>query len=114
MLVNTIIFIMYNFDLDTAAELAAVLAGNVKRRRLERGLSRVALSQLSDVPAPTIAKFEQRHTISFLSFLAIAKALGYSDDVKSLLAEPKYSTIEELDAINRNKNRKRGRDEDRR
>ncbi len=102
---------MYNFDLDTAAELASQLARNVQKRRLEKGLSRAALSRISDVPAPTIAKFEQEYTISLLSFLAIAKALGYSDDVKSLLAQPKYNTIEELDQINQNKNRKRGRDE---
>ncbi|MFI3315711.1 MAG: helix-turn-helix transcriptional regulator [Rikenellaceae bacterium] len=102
---------MYNFDLETAAELATIIAGNVQKRRLEKGLSRAALSRLSDIPAPTIAKFEQEHTISLVSFLAIAKALGYSDDVKKLLAEPKYSTIEELDTINKNRNRKRGRDE---
>ena len=102
---------MYNFDLDTAGELAAQLANNVQQRRLEKGLSRTALSRLSDVPAPTIAKFEQEHTISLLSFLSIAKVLGYSDDIKTLLAEPKYNTIEELDQINKNKNRKRGRDE---
>ena len=102
---------MYNFDLDTPGELAARLANNVQQRRLEKGLSRAALSGLSDVPAPTIAKFEQEHTISLLSFLSIAKVLGYSDDIKILLSEPKYSTIEELDQINKNKNRKRGRDE---
>ena len=105
---------MYTFDLDTAGEIATRLANNVQQRRLEKGLSRAALSLLSDVPAPTIAKFEQEHSISLLSFLAIAKALGYSDDVKSLLSEPKYNSIEELDQINRNKNRKRGRGEERR
>lgn len=104
------IYNMYNFDLDTAAEIASILANNVKKRRLEKGFSRAALSRISDVPAPTIAKFEQEHTISLLSFLAISKALGYSDEVKSLLSEPKFSTIEELDTINSNKNRKRGRD----
>lgn len=102
---------MYKFDLDTSKELASQLARNVQQRRLEKGLSRAALSHLSDVPTPTIAKFEQEHAISLLSFISIAKALGYSDGIKSLLAEPKYSTIEELDQINKNKNRKRGRDE---
>ena len=29
--------------------------------------------------------------------------------IKQLLAEPQYSTMEELETINRNKNRKRGR-----
>ncbi len=102
---------MYDFNIDTAEELAAQLADNIQQRRLEKGLSRAALSRACGVPAPTIAKFEQEHTISLLSFISIAKELGYSDEIKSLLSEPKFSTIEELDLINKNKNRKRGRDE---
>lgn len=99
---------MYNFDMDTPDEIAAQLANNMQRRRLEKGYSRAALSRLCDVPTPTIAKFEREHTISLVSFLSIAKALGYSDEVKSMLAVPKYNTIAELDQINSNKNRKRG------
>ncbi|MCD7850219.1 MAG: helix-turn-helix domain-containing protein [Parabacteroides sp.] len=76
---------------------------------MEKNLSREVLSQLSGVPAPTIAKFEQKHTISLASFVALAKALGYSKEVKALLSEPQYSTMEELEDINKNKNRKRGR-----
>lgn len=103
--------LLYDFNMDTPDDLARCLSENVKRRRLEKGLSRSALALMSGVPAPTIAKFEQRHCISLTSFLAIAKALGYTDALKSLLAEPVYSTMEELDTINRNKNRKRGRNE---
>ena len=91
--------------------MALRLAGNVKRRRLEKGLSRSALSMMSGVPVPTIAKFEQRHSISLAGFLALAKALGYTGELKSLLAEPVYNTMEELDTINKNKDRKRGRNE---
>ena len=87
------------------------LSANVKKRRLEKGLSRSALSMMSGVPTPTIAKFEQKNAISLTGFIALAKALGYADEVKRLLDEPKYSTMEELDTINRNKNRKRGRNE---
>ena len=103
--------LLYDFNMDSADELAVRLAENVKRRRLEKGLSRSALSLMSGVPAPTIAKFEQQHSISLVSFLALAKALGYTDTLKSLLAEPIYTTMEELDTINKNKNRKRGRNE---
>ena len=103
--------LLYDFNMDSADDLATRLAENVKHRRLEKGLSRSALSMMSGVPAPTIAKFEQQHSISLVSFLALAKALGYTDTLKSLLAEPVYSTIEELDTINKNKNRKRGRNE---
>ena len=96
--------LLYDFNMDSADDLATRLAENVKHRRLEKGLSRSALSMMSGVPAPTIAKFEQQHSISLVSFLALAKALGYTDTLKSLLAEPVYSTMEELDTINKNKN----------
>ena len=74
-------------------------------------MSRGALSMMSGVPVPTLAKFEQHHSISLKGFLALAKALGYTDTLKSLLAEPVYTTMEELDTINKNKDRKRGRNE---
>ena len=101
--------LLYDFNLDSAEDLAQRLASNVKRRRLEKGLSRSALSMMSGVPVPTIAKFEQHHSISLKGFLALAKALGYTDALKSLLAEPVYTTMEELDTINKNKDRKRGK-----
>ena len=63
------------------------------------------------IQPPTIAKFEQQGTISLVSFLALAKALGYADEIRQLMAKPKFDTMEELDVINRNKNRKRGRNE---
>ncbi len=100
---------MYNFDLDTPKELVDQLAERFQKRRLEKGLSRAALTAMSGVPVPTITKFEKEHSISLVSFVALAKAMDYSEEVKSLFGEPKYSTIEELDEINKNKNRKRGR-----
>ena len=69
--------LLYNFDIDTPEDILQLLACNLQKRRLEKGLSRDA----------------------------------YSKDVKALLAEPLYSTMEELDVINKNKNRKRGRNE---
>ena len=79
--------LLYDFNMDTAEDLAQRLAENVKRRRLEKGLSRSALSMMSGVPVPTIAKFEQHHNISLMGFLSLAKALGYTDALKSLLAD---------------------------
>jgi transcriptional regulator with XRE-family HTH domain len=103
--------LLYNFDIDTPDELLAVLAKNLQKRRLEKGLSREALTELSGVPTPTIAKFEQKHTISLASYVALAKTLGHSTAIKELLSEPLYNTMEELDMINKNKNRKKGRNE---
>lgn len=102
---------LYTFDIETPDELCAILASNAKRRRLERNLSRKALSSMSGVPTSTITKWEQHHTISLQAFVAIAEALDYSEDIKKLLSSPQYSTMEELETINRNKNRKRGTNE---
>lgn len=103
--------LIYNFDLETPNEIMAILAQNVKKRRLEKGMSREALTELSGVPTPTIAKFEQKHSISMVSYVALAKALGYTKELKALLSEPMYHTMEELETINKNKNRKKGRNE---
>ena len=99
---------LYDFDIDTTDDILKVLAENFQKRRLEKGLSRKMLSQMSGVPAPSIARFEQQHAISLGSFVALAKALGYSKDLKELLSQPLYNTMEELDVINKNKSRKRG------
>ena len=100
--------LMYNFDIDSSDDLLKILALNLQKRRLEKGLSRNTLSEISGIPAATIAKFEQKHTVSLASYVALAKALGYSKDIKELLSQPLYGTMEELDTINKNKKRKRG------
>ena len=84
------------------------LAENLKARRLERKLSTKSLSAMSGVPASSIQRFELKHSISLESYVKLAKALGYSNELMQLLAEPKYDTMEELLEINKNRNRKRG------
>ena len=49
-----------------------------------------------------------KHSISLESYVKLAKALGYSEEMMQLLAEPKYDTMEELLEINKNRTRKRG------
>ena len=100
---------MYSFGQISSAELMQLLAERVKERRLERGLSRQALSDLSGVPAPTIARFEQHYAISMRQYVDLVAALGYTDQLQEVMREPRYKTLEELEAIRRNKNRKRGR-----
>jgi len=100
--------LIYDFDIDTVADLLKILAQNLQKRRIEKGWSRNSLSEISGVPAATITKFEQKCTISLSSYVALAKSLGYGCDIKELLSQPLYKTMEELDIINRNKKRKRG------
>lgn len=100
--------LLYDFDIDAVDDILKIVAQNFQKRRLEKGISRNTLAEISGVPAPTIAKFEQKQSISLPSYVALAKALGYTEDIKKLLSQPIYNTMEELDMINKNKKRKRG------
>ncbi|MBO4588220.1 MAG: helix-turn-helix transcriptional regulator [Bacteroidales bacterium] len=98
----------YTFDPYPLQITMQRLAENLKARRLERKLSTKSLAAMSGVPASSIQRFELKHSISLESYVKLAKALGYSEELMQLLAEPKYDTMEELLEINKNKNRKRG------
>ena len=98
----------YIFDPYPLSVTMQHLAENLKTRRLEKKLSTRRLAAMSGVPVATIQRFELKHAISLESYVKLAKALGYSEEIMQLLAEPKYDTMEELLEINRNKNRKRG------
>ena len=101
-------YITYTFDPYPLQVTMQRLAENLKARRLERKLSTKSLAAMSGVPASSIQRFELKHSISLESYVKLAKALGYSEELMQLLAEPKYDTMEELLEINKNKNRKRG------
>ena len=92
----------------TCQDILATLARQFKKRRLEKGYSRLSLQSVTGVPAPTIARFENIHKTSLESFVKLAMALGYQDELASLFAEDKYFTMEEMETIKKNKNRQRG------
>lgn len=98
----------YTFDPYPLQVTMQRLAENLKARRLEKKLSTKSLSEMSGVPTSSIQRFELKHSISLESYVKLAKALGYSEELMQLLAEPKYDTMEELLEINKNKKRKRG------
>lgn len=99
---------MYTFQETSASELIISLSERLKQRRLEKGITRDSLSAMSGVPTPTITKFEREHTISLKQYLSLCIAMGYTSDIQDIMLQPKYKTIEELEQINRNKNRRRG------
>ncbi len=98
----------YTFDPYPLQITMQRLAENLRARRLERKLSTKSLSVMSGVPASSIQRFELKYSISLESYVKLAKALGYSEELMQLLSEPKYDTMEELLEINKNKTRKRG------
>ncbi len=100
---------IYDFEQISSVELMQQLAERLKARRLEKGLSRQALAEISGVPAPTIARFEQQHAISMRQYIDLAIALGYADQLQVLMREAIYKTMDELETIKQNQHRKRGR-----
>ena len=102
---------LYPFDIFEKRPSMAVetLREYAKTRRLEKGISRKQLSQLSEVPVPTIERFETSGKISLDSFAKIVCSLGYYDELVSVLSGPKYRTMDELKEIQDNEFRKRGK-----
>lgn len=90
-------------------QLMTIIAKNCKKRRLERGYSRRTLAKKTGIPAPTIERFEKTGKISFESFCSIAVEFDYFQEMAEILSKPKYTTSSELETINRNKNRIKGR-----
>lgn len=96
------------FIFTTCDDILATLSRQLKKRRLEKGYTRTSLQDITGVPAPTIARFETSSRISLESFVKLAAALGYQDELIGLLKEAKYSTMEEMETIKMNKSRQRG------
>ena len=89
--------------------LTSRLAQNCKARRLEKGYSRRTLSKLTGIPSPTIERFERTGKISLESFCKLLIHFDYFDEARQLLSKTKYSTMDELNVINHNRNRQKGR-----
>ncbi len=87
----------YSFNEISSGELMQQLAERLRVRRLEKGLSRQTLAEISGVPAPTIARFEQQYAISMRQYVDLALALGYAGQLESFMQEPLYKTMEELE-----------------
>lgn len=99
---------IYSLYTEPLSSVLSSMASDFRKRRLEKGLSRKAVSERSGVPVPTIARFETEHKISLESYAALCQALDYISNLKSVMSEPKYSTMSELEEINGNRYRKRG------
>ncbi|MBQ7773640.1 MAG: helix-turn-helix transcriptional regulator [Bacteroidales bacterium] len=85
------------------------MAKYCKSRRLERGYSRRTLAERTGIPAPTIERFEKTGKISFESFCILVVEFDYLQEMEQILSKAKYTTGSELETINRNKNRIKGR-----
>ena len=104
---NNILSILDSYTLETVDDLALNLAEDFRRRRIEKNLTREEIAQTSNVAVSNIVRFEQKGLISLKNLIALAMSLGYTSEIKSLFAIPKYTTMEELTQIRKNANKKK-------
>ncbi len=101
----------YSFDIfdKNPERLAKILAENARKRRLDKGLSRRSLSERTGIPEPTLERFETKGKISLEAFLKLVVEFDWFVEMSAILGKSKFSTGEELETINKNQRRQRGR-----
>ena len=70
-------------------------------------MSAEEVADKSGVAVSNIVRFEQKGLISLKNLIGIAMALQYTAEIKNIFSQPKYSTMEELQQIRRNTNKKK-------
>lgn len=104
---NHILSVLDSYTLDNADDIMMQVAGNFRKRRVEKNITRQRMAELSGVPLSTLARFEQKGLIAFESLIKLAMTLGYTSEIKDLFGAPKFDTIEELDLIRQKSKDKR-------
>jgi len=104
---NNILSLLDNYTFDNADEMARMLADDFRKRRIEKNMTREQVAEKSGVAVSNIVRFEQKGLISLKNLIGIAMAMEYTSEIKNIFAEPKYSTMEELTQIRRNRGKKK-------
>ena len=104
---NNILSVLDNYTLNDPDDIAREIADDFRKRRIEKNLTREQVAEQSGVAVSNIVRFEQKGLISLKNLIGIAITLGYTSEMKSLFAQPKYSTMEELTQIRKNRNKKK-------
>ena len=104
---NNILSLLDNYTFDYADVIARMLADDFRKRRIEKNMTREQVAEKSGVAVSNIVRFEQKGLISLKNLIGIAMAMEYTSEIKNIFAEPKYSTMEELTQIRRNRGKKK-------
>ena len=104
---NDILSLLENYTLDNTDDIARTLANDFRKRRIEKNLTRELVAEKSGVAVSNVVRFEQKGLISLKNLIGLAMAMGYTSEVKNIFSEPKYSTMEELTQIRKNRDRTR-------
>ena len=92
---------------DNPDEIAKEIAAEFRRRRIEKNLTREQVAEKSGVAVSNIVRFEQKGLISLKNLIGIAMALEYTSEIRHIFSQRKYDTMEELQEIKRNMNKKK-------
>jgi transcriptional regulator with XRE-family HTH domain len=104
---DNMLSVLDGYALETTDDIALKLAEDFRRRRIEKNLTRDVIAERAGVAVSNIVRFEQKGLISLKNLIAIAAALGYTSEIKSIFGNPKYSTMEELTQIRKNTGKKK-------
>lgn len=101
-----ILAMLDSFVNNNEEDIAMAIAGDFRKRRIEKNLTRAMVAEKAGVPLGNISRFEQKGLISLKNLISLAIALGYTSEIKNIFSQQKYSTMEELLEIRRNAGRK--------
>lgn len=87
--------------------VAKSIADDFRARRIEKNMTRRMVANASGVAISNIARFEQKGLISLHNLIDLAIALGYLGELRTVFAEPKFSTMSELTLIKENRGKKK-------
>ena len=104
---NNILSLLEAYTLDNVDDIAQGIANDFRKRRIEKNFTREQVAEKSGVAVSNIVRFEQKGLISLKNLIGLAMALGYTAELKSIFAQPKYATMEELMQIRKNTNKKK-------
>lgn len=99
---DNMLLVLENYLHDNADAISTQIAADFRHRRVEKGLTREQVAEQAGVAVSNVARFEQKGLISLKNLIMLAMALGYTAEIKSVFAAPKYSTMEELTQIRQN------------
>lgn len=81
---------------ETPEEIDKAVAQRLSRIRKRRKLSQEKLSEKSNVSYGSIKRFETTGQISLLSLTKLCIALDCADEIRKLLTDVEYNSIEEV------------------
>lgn len=82
--------------LKTPNEMALEAAKRFRKVRKTKGITLKKLSEASGVPYSTIRRFESTGEVSFVALAKLASAINEDDQIESLFADYRPSSIEEV------------------